>query len=162
MLKERSKYLLYVLIFLIILSVSFSSAKYTSIINGSGGAEIAKPIFIVKGEKEKSVEVYQGMKEVDYLFEVSNYTVDETSDLDFEYMIIIEGIDNSFPATYTLYSETGEEIKLVNNRTEHFIQNGNAKQKDKYILKVKWKEIEENLASTSDIKIKVEAVEKKK
>ena len=146
----------------IILIVNFSSAKYISIIDGSGEAEIAKPIFYVKSEEEKNVEFYKGMKEVSYSFEISNNIDGKRSEVDLDYVISIENQNENFPVEYSLYSESGEKIELLDNKTSKIEQKFDKEQDDKYILKVKWKEIDEDLAESSDIKIKVEAVEKRK
>ena len=62
--KSRIKYFVIILLCTITLfTVQFSRAKYLTIIEGNGSAEIAKPIIEVEKEDEKSVEVYDGIKQ---------------------------------------------------------------------------------------------------
>jgi hypothetical protein len=139
--------------------VQFSRAKYLTIIEGNGSAEIAKPIIEVEKEYEKSVEVYDGIKTIEYSFSVTNKKNEEISDVDIEYIIEIVNTESKFPIEYSLY-RNDTKIELENNKTKPMILKNSENLKDEYKLNIMWKEKEGEISDNDDVKIIIEAVQK--
>lgn len=160
--KKRIRYLFIIILLLssfIIINVSFSKAKYLTIIDGAGSAEIAKPVFEITQEDEKEVEVYDGIKSIEYKFSVSNNKDTELTDVELKYVIEIINSTKDFPIEYSLY-KNDEKIELENNKTQPMLLKNNQNVKDEYKLNIVWKEKEGENSSNDDIKIKIEAIQK--
>lgn len=160
--KKRIRYLFIIILLLssfIIINVSFSKAKYLTIIDGEGSAEIAKPVFEIIQEDEKEVEVYDGIKSIEYKFSVSNNKDTELTDVELKYVIEIINSAMDFPIEYSLY-KNNEKIELENNKTQPMLLKNNQNVKDEYKLNIVWKEKEGKISSNDDIKIKIEAIQK--
>ena len=158
--KSRIKYFVIILLCTITLfTVQFSRAKYLTIIEGNGSAEIAKPIIEVEKEDENYVEVYDGIKTIEYSFSVTNKKNEEISDVDIEYIIEIVNTESEFPIEYSLY-RNDTKIELENNKTKPMILKNSENLKDEYKLNIMWKEKEGEISDNDDLKIIIEAVQK--
>lgn len=158
--KSKIKYFVIILLCTITLfTLQFSRAKYLTIIEGNGSAEIAKPIIEVEKEDEKSVEVYDGIKTIEYSFSVTNKKNEEISDVNIEYIIEIVNTESEFPIEYSLY-RNDTKIELENNKTKPMILKNSENLKDEYKLNIMWKEKEGEISDNDDVKIIIEAVQK--
>lgn len=160
--KSKIKYFVVLIILLCtitLFTVKFSRAKYLTTIEGYGSAEIAKPIIEVEKEDEKSVEVYDGIKTIEYSFSVTNKKNEEISDVDIEYVIEVVNTESNFPIEYSLY-RNDTKIELENNKTKPMILKNSENLKDEYKLSIMWKEKEGEISDNDDVKIIIEAVQK--
>ena len=160
--KSKIKYFVVLIILLCtitLFTVKFSRAKYLTTIEGYGSAEIAKPIIEIEKEDEKSVEVYDGIKTIEYSFSVTNKKNEEISDVDIEYVIEVVNTESNFPIEYSLY-RNDTKIELENNKTKPMILKNSENLKDEYKLSIMWKEKEGEISDNDDVKIIIEAVQK--
>ena len=110
-------------------------------------------------EDEKYVEVYDGIKTIEYSFSVTNKKNEEISDVDIEYIIEIVNTESEFPIEYSLY-RNDTKIELENNKTKPMILKNSENLKDEYKLNIMWKEKEGEISDNDDLKIIIEAVQK--
>lgn len=160
--KSKIKYFVVLIILLctiVLFTVQSSKAKYLTTIEGYGSAEIAKPIIEVEKEDEKSVEVYDVIKTIEYSFSVTNKKNEEISDVDIEYVIEVVNTESNFPIEYSLY-RNDMKIELENNKTKPMILKNSENLKDEYKLSIMWKEKEGEISDNDDVKIIIEAVQK--
>lgn len=133
-------------------------AKYIENINSVSAAEIAKPIFVVEGEKDIQIS---GIQDTIYNFSIKNYNETGTSEVDMNYFIQIE--NNSDANLDFVLKKDGQQISLNNNKTDVNYLTGLINKEDKYELAIQY---HENPAIAQDIngnvQVKVEAVQVEK
>lgn len=130
-------------------------SKYKSEINATSVSQVAKPVFIVTGDRDIKIN---GIEDTIYKFDVKNYDNNGKSDVDLKYTIQI--INNSQADLDFILTNNGNIINLINNKTEQISLSSDNSQKDEYELQIKYNN---NPAITSDIdgnvQIKVEAIQ---
>lgn len=154
--------ILLIILVILLLLVFFrgtSFSKFKSSVTSNSVSGIAKPVFVVDGDKNIKVD---GIKDTIYDFTVKNYNATEVSDVDLKYTIeIVNSSDANLE--YELTNNAGERVILTNNKTgviELNRSSGMGRSSEKYHLKIKY---HNNPAITSDIQgniqVKVEAVQ---
>lgn len=133
-------------------------AKYIDNINSVSAVEIAKPIFVVEGEKNIQIN---GIQDTTYNFSVKNYDETGTSEVDMNYYIQIE--NNSDANLDFILKKDDRQIFLDNYKTEAIYLSGFTKHEDLYELAIKY---HQNPAMAQDIngnvQVKVEAIQVEK
>jgi hypothetical protein len=162
--KIISKFYLLIFLIIFILGVvcNFTFSKYSQVIDGAGGASIAKPIIHIEKEDVKEMEIYKGCKQIEYNFSVSNFEGNDLTDVDFEYIISIEESNNNFPVQYSLLNDNNEEIKLENNKSEKILLTKEKETVHSYKLIAKWQDLQGELSAKDSIKINIEMNQFKK
>ena len=133
-------------------------AKYKKDISSNSITEVAKPVFVVEGVDDIKID---GIKDTTYNFSVKNYNQSETSEVDLDYEISIEN-NSKADLDFTL-TKDGQNVSLLNNKTNILTLSNVGKQSDDYTLSIKYNNnpaIVEDI--TGDIQIKVEAVQAEK
>ena len=130
--KNKIKTMFLISISIVILCAPIVSAKYNFLENLKGGAQVAKPIFEVKGIEKSKISALNNIGY--YEFCVKNFNEQEVSEIGFVYTIeIISNTDESIK--FELY-ENEKQIELQNLKTENLYIQGNEKIEQKYKLKV--------------------------
>lgn len=123
-LKRKFKYFFtfyFVLLFLIVISSLISFSKYSSIVSSNKASiSIAKPIVEMNNDIS-TADIVDGSKVIKY-FTVSNYNVNDTTDVGMDYYIYIvneygEVIDN-LTLYYQIDEDNPNEFYVVNKITE--------------------------------------------
>lgn len=130
----------------ILLSPIFSYAKYVNSNSTSVNFKIAKPIFVVEGDKEIVIEGYE--RSSDYNFIVKNYNESDTSDVAFNYKIEIVSDEN---VEYKLFCEN----ILIDTNNIFTLPRSDERIEHTYLLKL---EVPEDYKGT--VKINVYAYQK--
>ena len=139
--KIRKLLLLIYVIFLLSIILNNGLSKYRSTYANSTSADIAKPIINIVTENELTLENLHN-EEVDWHFNVNNYTDEHVNQIALTYKIKIEKGDLT-ELQYTLYKieEDGTETKIVMSEddiTEESFELSNVQtQEDSYCLKIK-------------------------
>lgn len=148
--KKIIKILLKVIAFVVILFVLFifrsSFASLFSKIIGISKTDIAEPIFVMENTNKKLLN--DENTEVDYYFNIKNFTDNKRSQTDLKYIIEIQPkLDSAI--SLTLYKDN-KIIKLDKQKTDYIEIKHDSNTTHSYRLNVKYEREKSN--STTDIK----------
>lgn len=145
-----------ILLLLFLLFSKLSYAKFKNKVDGTGIAEIAKPVLVVDGAENIKID---GIQDTTYNFSVKNYKGTDVSATDLDYSIEIIN-DSEADLEFELIKNGTEHINLVKNKTENMNLKGITRSTDNYELKIKYNN---NVAQTENItgnvQVKVVAVQ---
>lgn len=157
--RKKSKDFLIVIIFLVILFttfiVSFSFAKYITVVNGKIFGNIAKPVIELRGEE--SFIITSTAPQTLYEFEVRNYDEnDNINEVKMQYYIEIISDNNTI--LFQLYNGN-EKIELESKKTKLINISKENKEVHKYRLNIIYNS--SNLENIKDnIEIKIHSIQK--
>lgn len=152
--KGRKKLILSIIILGIICTActTFVFAKYSTQVLLNASAKIAKPIIKMQGEETREITILS--PKTSYSFSVKNYNEsEEINEVAMRYYIEIISEKLELLEVH-LYK--GEEIKLIDNKTEKMDLKIGEKQEDNYYLEVKMvDDVEETLLENIQAKLEI-------
>ena len=163
--RKWSKFLIIIMLILIIflgMLIGASLSRFENIVIGKGLAKIAKPILEVR--REESILVTASNPKGSYTFEVRNYKENENeidiNEVDMEYYIEIVSQSND-AISFQLFEE-GQEVKLVDNRTEKRQLIKGIKQSNSYCLKITYDQKKDATVRpiNQNVEIKIHSIQK--
>ena len=162
--KKMSKRILVCLIIFMAITIN-SYARYYKKISIRYQSNLAEPIVKVEEISNKILDnnYNRNTGQLEYMFCIKNYEIDESgskriSDVDFNYEMLIDESNHSFPIKYELYDmDSGEQLLKDNMKTDPKHIYRNKEYVKNYMLVASWdsnKELIGNIDITN-IKIKV-------
>ena len=90
-----------------------------------------------------------------------NYNEKEVNKVEFDYVIEIENSVDNFPVNYQLMDcETGQQIQLIDGKSEILHIQKSLKESRKFKLLFEWRELEK-MADDLQIKLKINVIQRK-
>ena len=122
--------------------------------------EIAKPIVVLKKDEMIQSQINQNSFPMEYSFSICNYNENDVNEVDFEYTIEIENSNEKFPVKYQLFDcDNQKQISFDNGISEKMKIDKFEKQDRNFNLIMEWKELEIDLASDLELKLKINIVQ---
>lgn len=154
--KNRKLFLLAIITTIIV--TAWSISKYKATTATSDATRTAMPVInLNESNTDLNFEINPVNNIQNYVFEVTNYSGNNESEVSMEYNIKLSNSKN-LPLNYSIYKynketkkEEGENLLLENNITERFCMQVGSKQTDTYILKIEWKEGENSYLYSKEI-----------
>ena len=112
----------------------YTYAKYKSEVNAVGMAKIAKPVMIIDKAEELKLDALN--TDGTYVFTVKNYNDTEINEIEMQYYIEILGYD--LENIELELTRNGENVDILDGKTEEFELLHTTKMDDEFILKIKY------------------------
>lgn len=124
-------------------------------------SEILKPIIVLEKDEMLKQQIHENSFPLEYEFCLNNYQENEVNEIDFDYQIEIENSVDNFPVNYQLIDcETGQQIQLIDGKSELLHIRKSIKESRKFKLVFEWRELEEK-ADDLQIKLKINVIQRK-
>ena len=161
--KRKKNDLLIVIITILVIGINnMSLSKYDYIANGNAQVEIAKAIVVLEKDETIQKQIDQNSFPLEYNFVLNNYKEDKVNEVDLEYNIEIEAVEENFPVSYILFDcDNNTQIQLTEGKTEKMHLQKFQKQSRKFKLYLQWKELDVELGEEIEINLKINAIQSK-
>lgn len=124
-------------------------------------SEILKPIIVLEKEQTLKQQIDEKSFPLEYEFCIHNYNEKEVNKVEFDYVIEIENSVDNFPVNYQLMDcETGQQIQLIDGKSEILHIQKSLKESRKFKLLFEWRELEK-MADDLQIKLKINVIQRK-
>lgn len=166
---RKNKVLLFAVIITTIIITTFALSKYKSTMFSKSSASPAIPVIsLISNTLNVDLKINPVNKEQDYIFKVSNYESNDKvltagttsseiiSEVAMKYVLQLKTL-NILPLKFELYNYdednkiiSGENL-LTDNKTKSVVMDFNKKEVQTYMLKVKWKDGNDNYLYSKEI-----------
>lgn len=161
--KKKGDFIIVLLCLCVIGINNISLSKYDNFIKINGNYKIAQAIIEIEKDDKIEENITENSFPIEYNFSINNYKNENINDVEFDYFIEISCSNNNFPISYKLYDlTTGEEIKLIDGKSQILNLARSIKKSRKFKLVLEWKEISEELSDEIKINLKINAIQSRK